>query len=71
MEDLNSYGFEVVSWVNFPSDKEELDYLIDTGKVAADKNGLPIDGLVVGFDDIEYGESLGMTNHHLRSQLSI
>ena len=70
LEDLNSYGFEVVPWVNFPSDKEELDYLIDTGKVDANKNGLPIDGLVVGFDDIEYGESLGMTNHHLRGQLA-
>ena len=70
LEELNNYGFEVVQYVHFPSDKEELDNLIYTAKVAAESKGLPIDGLVVGFDNIKYGESLGMTNHHLKSQLA-
>jgi len=26
--------------------------------------------MVLGYDDIEYGRSLGMTSHHLRSQIA-
>lgn len=39
-------------------------------KERAKKQGLPIDGCVFGYDDIAYGESLGATGHHLRSQLA-
>ena len=34
----------------------------------ADERGYPLDGCVFGYDNIAYGESLGATNHHLRSQ---
>ena len=30
----------------------------------------PIDGLVLGFDDIEYGKSLGCTAHHFKDQIA-
>lgn len=31
---------------------------------------IPIDGIVFGYDDIKYGESLGATGHHLKSQMA-
>ena len=37
---------------------------------AAKRNRYPIDGMVLGYDDVAYGESLGATGHHLRSQLA-
>ena len=32
--------------------------------------GYPIDGCVIGYDDVAYGDSLGATGHHLRSQIA-
>lgn len=32
--------------------------------------GYPIDGLVVTYDDISYGESLGTTGHHPKHSLA-
>lgn len=39
-------------------------------KATAEEYGYPIDGMVLGYNDIKYGESLGMTSHHLRSQIA-
>jgi DNA ligase (NAD+) len=44
--------------------------MIDCLKGTAEHNGYPIDGMVLGYDDVSYGESLGMTGHHLRSQIA-
>ena len=35
-----------------------------------EKAGIPIDGLVGRFDDIQYGESLGMTGHHPKHSIA-
>ena len=43
---------------------------IDKIKKMAKENGYPIDGCVIGYDDVAYGESLGATGHHLRSQIA-
>jgi DNA ligase (NAD+) len=39
-------------------------------KTIADINGYPIDGMVLKYDDVEYGQSLGMTAHHRRDGLA-
>lgn len=41
---------------------------IDILKKIASLKKYPIDGLVLSYDDVEYGNSLGMTGHHVRSQ---
>lgn len=43
---------------------------IELLKITAEELGYPIDGMVLGYNDIKYGESLGMTSHHLRSQIA-
>lgn len=43
---------------------------IDHIKDMAKEMGYPIDGCVIGYDDVAYGDSLGATGHHLRSQIA-
>ena len=50
--------------------KDLTQNLIDTMKNIADTNGYPIDGMVLKYDDVEYGQSLGMTAHHRRDGLA-
>ena len=47
-----------------------IDGMIDNIKEIAKNAGCPIDGCVFGYNDVAYGESLGATGHHLRSQLA-
>ena len=47
-----------------------IDGVIDTIKNISDELAYPIDGCVFGYDDVAYGESLGATGHHLRSQIA-
>lgn len=70
LEYLEKLGFEVVQAIEMPIVKEQLDLKIEEMRMAANKIGLPIDGLVCGFDDVKYGESLGATTHHLKSQIA-
>lgn len=67
-------GFNVVSfWLN-PDianlDKEMLQKRIDYMFRFAKEDGLPCDGIVFKFDDIEYGKSLGATSHHFRNGIA-
>lgn len=69
---LDHLGFDIVSWVEIPSDAtyKNIEYKINLiKKFSADANH-PIDGCVFGYDDVAYGESLGAAGHHLRSQLA-
>ena len=73
--DLLAYlGFDVVTWCELSSDigtnVNSVQNDIDWIKEEAKKEGYPIDGCVFGYNDIAYGESLGATGHHLRSQLA-
>lgn len=43
---------------------------IDHIRTMATDMGYPIDGCVIGYDDVAYGDSLGATGHHLRSQIA-
>lgn len=64
-------GFDIVSfWAinNFGHDKLQscVDFVYDF----AHDDGMPCDGVVFKFNDIEYGKSLGATSHHFRNGIA-
>ena len=70
---LNLFGFEVVPFITTPY------HMLTRHVVESDINWIkkdcqsakyPIDGCVIGYDNTKYGDSLGATGHHLRSQLA-
>lgn len=69
---LKEYGFEVVPFVTIRENPTvaEVEIAIEMLKEEAKKNGYPIDGIVFGYRDVTYGESLGMTSHHVNSQIA-
>lgn len=69
---MQSLGFEVVPHRAVPADtvREDVEKIIEELKSEAETKGFPIDGIVFGFDDVIYGESLGATNKHPRSQVA-
>lgn len=75
LNEAKTLGFDVVpSWVNGNSTnalnpknlQSNIDYVFD---FAADE-GLPCDGIVFKFNDIEYGKSLGATGHHFKNGIA-
>lgn len=70
---MNKLGFDTTPFMSLPAcfqTKEQIQTAIEQIKMWSKKEGYPIDGCVFGYDDIAYGESLGATGHHLRSQLA-
>lgn len=67
--DLEGIGFEVVPSITIDL-TSDLNQCIADAKSFAKQKGYPIDGLVIGYRNVSYGESLGQTGHHLRSQLA-
>ena len=69
---LATLGFTIVAYGHMPKNygKYMTEVLVDQIKNMAKDAGYPIDGCVFGYDDIAYGESLGATGHHLRSQIA-
>ncbi|MFR1944975.1 MAG: NAD-dependent DNA ligase LigA [Faecalimonas umbilicata] len=66
-------GFEIVPLYTYSgksSDKENLPEMIELLKTKAHNYGYPIDGLVMTYNDIQYGESLGMTGHHPKHSIA-
>ena len=64
------YGFEVVPYVKYNSKYDDIEKAIEVLKDIAKEKSLPIDGLVITYDNIEYGKSLGMTGHHPKHSLA-
>ena len=64
------YGFEVVPYEKYNSSKDDIHVIIEKLKAVAREKGYPIDGLVITYDNIEYGKSLGMTGHHPKHSLA-
>lgn len=61
-------GFDIVPYIvllEYP-----LEMAIEDLKEQAKELGYPIDGLVLSYESISYGESLGMTGHHPRHSLA-
>lgn len=80
---LEQIGFEVVyrfhgsmdRILRFMQDKNinaaaPLQEIVDSITKWAKEREYPLDGCVFGYDDINYGDLLGATGHHLRSQLA-
>lgn len=66
-------GFDVVpllTYSNNTSDKEDCEEMIENLRKYAANKGFPIDGLVMTYNDILYGESLGVTDHHPKHSLA-
>ena len=64
------YGFEVVPYVKYNSKYDDIEKAIEVLKDIAKEKSLPIDGLVITYDNIEYGKSLGVTGHHPKHSLA-
>lgn len=64
------WGFEVVPYVKYNSQTDNIEEKIEELKTIAKEKSLPIDGLVITYDNIEYGKSLGMTGHHPKHSLA-
>ena len=70
---MSGLGFDVTPLIFLPNvlhNVENIQHSIVLIQDWANKEGYPIDGCVFGYDDIAYGDSLGATGHHLRSQLA-
>ena len=63
-------GFEVVPFVIYNSSTDDIHEKIEELKGIAEEKNYPIDGIVIAYDNIEYGKSLGMTGHHPRNALA-
>lgn len=70
---VKNLGFDVVpffTYSNNTSDYEDCEKIIENLKMQAKHKGYPIDGLVMTYNDISYGESLGTTGHHPKHSLA-
>lgn len=74
LNEAKELGFDVVPhWFNNAANglnpknlQSNIDYVFDFAK----EEGLPCDGIVFKFNDIEYGKSLGATSHHFRNGIA-
>ena len=70
---IKEFGFDVCKYRMFnPKDVvfEEFDSVMDSMVMEAQKENIPIDGLVVMYDDIAYGNQQGRTGHHYRNGIA-
>ena len=68
---LEGVGFNVVDYTTLKeANYETIKYWLEETQIWAHDYDYKIDGAVVGFDDLEYQESLGYTKHHPRGQLA-
>lgn len=68
LEQVKELGFDIVPYLVYFEDTVEgrIEILKNTAK----ELGYPIDGLVMTYNDITYGESLGTTGHHPKHSLA-
>jgi DNA ligase (NAD+) len=64
------YGFEVVPYVTYNSNTDDINKKIEQLKAVAEEKSYPIDGLVISYNDVKYGKLLGMTGHHPKHSLA-
>lgn len=67
---LDGLGFEVVPCVWCDDLKLQCEESIKLLQEMCEKKHYPIDGIVGMFDDIKYGNDLGMTGHHPKHSLA-
>lgn len=64
---LGEQGFNIIYnilIINNGLTSKDLEFYITELKKISDENFIPIDGIVIQFNDLEYCKSLGETNHH-------
>lgn len=67
-------GFDVCTFFEYNAQKHNFDTfntLVDELVNIAEATMTPIDGIVIMYDDIVYGKSLGKTGHHYRNGLAL
>lgn len=68
---LKSYGFEVVPY--YTTDEthtDELKSMFGSMRKTAAEQNIPIDGIVIKYDNIKFGKSLGKTLHHFNNAIA-
>lgn len=68
LEQVKELGFDIVPYLIYFEDTVENRVVLL--KNTAKELGYPIDGLVMTYNDISYGESLGTTGHHPKHSLA-
>ena len=63
-------GFEIVPNIDIKNWESHYEEYIESLKYISQERGYPIDGLVMTYNDIAYGESLGTTGHHPKHSLA-
>lgn len=68
---LEKINFDIV-YISYldKCNSSAIEESIKDAKYWAECNDYKIDGAVIGYDDIAYGESLGYTKHHPRNQIA-
>ena len=64
---LNDLGFEITDFSIVGKFNEKT---IEMFKGSAKESGIPIDGLVIKYNDCKYYDSLGRTDHHFRGGIA-
>lgn len=64
-----NYNFNVVPFYIIRNE-EDIKEALEICQKRAEERGIPYDGVVFKYDDIEYGESLGATAHHFRDAIA-
>ena len=57
-------GFSVVPYLYLPSSSSSRDLELAFSRMQPAKFEYPVDGLIMEYDDLAYGKSLGATGHH-------
>lgn len=64
-----NYSFNIVPFY-IVKNSEDIEEALKICQERAEEKGIPYDGVVFKYDDIEYGESLGATAHHFRDAIA-
>ena len=72
LDRLNDYGFHVCQKFDIPDNitSDELMDMFNQIRTDCVISGIPIDGVVVQYDDVEYSKSCGKTGHHYKDGLA-
>lgn len=74
LEQIREYGFDICKYITYKPkthDFEMFKKMVGGLVLTAERKSIPIDGLVVMYDDIVYGNSLGRTGHHYRNGIAL
>lgn len=67
---LFELGFQTVPFIGMPSDNETVKDNFECLQELAKRHNYPIDGIVIKYNNCEYYNSLGNTEHHFRGGLA-